>query len=249
VTGPACRFADAVLARKRVQSRPRPARHRVFPALRRQEPLPDLEQKIVGFAFVLIGLTVFVRGLAMSLFPMGEGLAHSLAERGSVLLLLAFAFALGFGSTFAEPALGAVIATAAEIAAAEALVAPDPNGARTFAAALRLGISGGVGLGVAIGTLRIVLGLARGAAGPGRLWRRAAAGARRACRGSAAWLSTRERRRPPPSTFPSSWRSALAPPRSYGAATPWGRFRPGRPCERDADDRGAARRRALLPLR
>jgi hypothetical protein len=122
------------------------------------DPLPDLNQKALGFACVLIGLTVFVRGLAISLFPIGEGLAHSLAERGSVLLLLAFAFSLGFGSTFAEPALGAVIATAAEIAAADGLVTPGPDGTRRFAAALRFGISGGVGLGVAIGSMRIVLG-------------------------------------------------------------------------------------------
>ena len=123
-----------------------------------KEPLPDLEQKALGFACVLIGLTVFVRGLAMSLFPIGEGLAHSLAERGSVLLLVAFAFSLGFGSTFAEPALGAVIATAAEIAAADSLVVSGSDGARRFGSALRFGISCGVGLGVALGSLRIVLG-------------------------------------------------------------------------------------------
>jgi hypothetical protein len=119
-----------------------------------REPLPGMEQKIFGFVSVLIGLTLFVRGLDMSIFPLGESLADSLARSGSLLLLISFAFLLGFGSTFAEPALNAVIATASEVAAADG----GPDRSRKFATALRYGISASVGLGVAIGAVRIVLG-------------------------------------------------------------------------------------------
>lgn len=130
----------------------------IFQGLIIREPLPDLEQKIAGLLCLLIGLTLFVRGLAMSLFPLGESLAHALARRGSLLLLLAFAFTLGFASTFAEPALLAVITAATEAAVADGLIGPDPGETGPFAAALRYGISGGVGLAVAMGALRIVLG-------------------------------------------------------------------------------------------
>ena len=61
-----------------------------------------------GGLLVVAGLTFFVFGLRLALFPVGEGLAHSLARKGSVFWLLAFAFALGFGTTIAEPALTAV---------------------------------------------------------------------------------------------------------------------------------------------
>ncbi|HEX7232200.1 MAG TPA: DUF1538 family protein [Candidatus Binatia bacterium] len=39
-----------------------------------REPLPGIEEKILGFVFVLIGLTLFVGGLDMSIFPLGESL-------------------------------------------------------------------------------------------------------------------------------------------------------------------------------
>jgi Protein of unknown function (DUF1538) len=123
-----------------------------------REPLPGIEQKIFGFVFVLIGLTLFVRGLDMSIFPLGENLAYSLARSGSLLLLISFAFLLGFGSTFAEPALNVVIATVSEVAAADTVISTGPDGPRKFATALRYGISASVGLGVAIGAVRIVLG-------------------------------------------------------------------------------------------
>ena len=123
-----------------------------------REPLPRIEEKILGFVFVLIGLALFVRGLDMSIFPLGESLAYSLARSGSLLLLISFAFLLGFATTFADPALNAVIATVSEVAAADTVILTGPDGPREFATALHYGISASVGVGVAIGTLRIVLG-------------------------------------------------------------------------------------------
>ena len=64
---------------------------------------------LVGLLFVVLGLTLFIRGLEMGLFPIGETMAYAFARKGSVFWLLAFAFALGFGTTVAEPALIAVV--------------------------------------------------------------------------------------------------------------------------------------------
>ena len=82
-----------------------------------QQPLPNLVQLLSGIVLVVLGLTFFVNGLEMGLFPIGESLAHALARKGSLFWLVVFAFFLGFGTTVAEPALIAVADEAAEVAA------------------------------------------------------------------------------------------------------------------------------------
>lgn len=63
---------------------------------------------VLGTALVLLGLTFFLYGLESSLFPLGESMAFAFAKRGSISWLMLFGFALGFGTTIAEPALIAV---------------------------------------------------------------------------------------------------------------------------------------------
>jgi hypothetical protein len=53
----------------------------------------------IGVALVVIGLTFFVYGLELALFPIGDALAVALAKKGSVFWLLSFSFLLGFGTT------------------------------------------------------------------------------------------------------------------------------------------------------
>ncbi|WP_122519275.1 DUF1538 domain-containing protein [Pannonibacter phragmitetus] len=119
-----------------------------------QEPVPDLTGKIIGLGFVLLGLTLFLAGLSLSLFPLGERLAEEFARRANLWLLLAFAFAIGFGSTVAEPALIAVTEQAATAMASTG--APDET-TRT-ALVLRLATSAAVGLAVVLSCVRILLG-------------------------------------------------------------------------------------------
>lgn len=118
----------------------------------------DVGTKLAGLLLVLLGLTFFVRGLSMSLFPLGEGLADTFARRGNVLLLLSFAFAIGFGSTVAEPALLSVSRQAAMAAAEAGLVGGGDAGAARVALLLRYAASAAVGIAVVLGCLRILLG-------------------------------------------------------------------------------------------
>ena len=69
-----------------------------------RQPIDNFTEILIGFAFVLLGLTLFIRGLEMALFPIGEALANAFARKGSLFWLLLFAFGLGFGTTVAEPA-------------------------------------------------------------------------------------------------------------------------------------------------
>ena len=82
-----------------------------------RQPVDGLLSLLTGAVLVVAGLAFFIFGLRLALFPIGEGLAHSLASKGSVFWLIAFAFVLRFGTTVAEPALIAVAEEAAEVAA------------------------------------------------------------------------------------------------------------------------------------
>ncbi|WP_218314918.1 DUF1538 family protein [Halomonas sp. 18071143] len=113
---------------------------------------------IIGLLFVVVGLTLFIKGLELGLFPLGENLARAFVAKGSIAWLLLFAFALGFGSTVAEPALIAVAARAGEVVAAGGLIANTGESQASFAFTLRMVVACSVGTAVMLGVLRIFKG-------------------------------------------------------------------------------------------
>ncbi|WP_300455690.1 DUF1538 domain-containing protein [Accumulibacter sp.] len=114
--------------------------------------LPDSSLALVGgFAAVLLGLALFVKGLDAAIFPAGETMAFDFARRGSFFWLMLFAFCVSFASVAAEPALMAV-----------AYKAEAVSGGSMGALTLRLVAALGVGLAVMVGVWRIVLGHAIG---------------------------------------------------------------------------------------
>ena len=123
-----------------------------------QQPIPNLLEILIGSFFVLIGLTLFVQGLEMGLFPLGESLAFAFARKGSLTWLLIFAFALGFGTTVAEPALIAVANEAAKVAAESRVIEATEQARTDYAFGLRLTVALSVGFAIVIGVLRIVRG-------------------------------------------------------------------------------------------
>jgi len=123
-----------------------------------KQPIPNLLGLLVGTVFVIMGLSIFIRGLNMALFPLGEALAYDFARKGSVLWLLLFAFALGFGTTIAEPALIAVASKAAEVAAAGGMIGGDMMARNAYATGLRYTVALSVGVAIVIGVLRILRG-------------------------------------------------------------------------------------------
>ncbi len=123
-----------------------------------RQPLPQMGEVLFGALLVVAGLSLFVQGLEMGLFPIGESMARALARKGSLFWLLTFAFALGFSTTVAEPALIAVASKAAEIAGRGGIIAPDPESLKQYAFWLRMTVAFSVGLSILIGVLRIILG-------------------------------------------------------------------------------------------
>ena len=123
-----------------------------------QQPLPDFSNIMTGLVLVVFGLTFFIIGLEMSLFPIGETMAHALARKGSVFWLIAFAFCLGFGTTVAEPALIAVSKEAADVAATAGVIANTTEAMASYANGLRMTVAFSVGFAIVLGVIRIIKG-------------------------------------------------------------------------------------------
>lgn len=112
------------------------------------QSMPDnLISIVIGLTIVAVGLALFIRGLELGIFPIGENLAIDFAKKGSTFWLLLFAFTIGFSTTVAEPALIAIADKAALIS----------NGL-VDAFWLRMTVALSVGFAIALGTLRILLG-------------------------------------------------------------------------------------------
>ncbi len=123
-----------------------------------QEPFPNLGEILTGLVMVMFGLALFLQGLQMGLFPLGEAMAGAFARKGNLTLLLLFGFGLGFGTTIAEPALIAVAATAADAVAEAGAIADSEEVKEDYALGLRYTVAVAVGFALVLGVLRILKG-------------------------------------------------------------------------------------------
>jgi hypothetical protein len=128
-----------------------------------RQKVPHLKKVLIGFVYVLIGLTLFLVGLEEALFPLGNLMAQQLTDpafiRSTVDVVGAtlqwddykwiylFAAAIGFSTTVAEPSLIAV-----------AIKAQQVSGGTITVWGLRTAVAIGVAIGIALGTFRIVTG-------------------------------------------------------------------------------------------
>ena len=130
-----------------------------FQLLVLRRPIANLPQVLMGFLFVLVGLTCFLEGLERALFPLGKLMAQQLTDPAFMAPALGtrqwwhygwvylFAFAIGFATTIAEPSLLAV-----------ALKASHVSGGSIQPWGLRVAVALGVAIGIALGVFRIVTG-------------------------------------------------------------------------------------------
>lgn len=101
----------------------------------------------IGLGIVAIGLAIFLQGLEIGVFPVGEGLAKDFAKSGWVSWILLFGFLIGFGTTIAEPALSVIADKAASI-----------SSGRIDANILRIVVALSVGFAILLGVYRIIKG-------------------------------------------------------------------------------------------
>ncbi len=126
-----------------------------------RRPVANPGRVLGGFVYVLLGLTLFLVGLEEALFPLGRLMATQLTNpefiyEGAIesvhwadyAWVYVFAFAIGFSTTIAEPALLAVAMKANQVSAGAIGIW-----------GLRIAVALGVAVGISLGTFRIVTGL------------------------------------------------------------------------------------------
>ena len=123
-----------------------------------RQPFPDIGSVAIGLVCVMVGLGLFIQGLESGLFPLGEDLAWAFASKGSLVALLAFSFCLGFGTTVAEPALIAIAAEAADVAAEAGAIHATDSARGSYALELRMVVAFSVGISIVLGVFRIIRG-------------------------------------------------------------------------------------------
>ncbi len=129
-----------------------------------RRPIPNLGRVVIGFLYVVLGLTFFLVGLEEALFPLGKVMAQQLTDPSFIfddpaaalvsglrwqdyLWVYLFAAALGFSTTVAEPPLIAV-----------AMKANEVSGGAISVWGLRIAVAIGVAVGIGLGAYRIVTG-------------------------------------------------------------------------------------------
>ncbi len=130
----------------------------LFQVLVLHQPFPEFLSILAGLGLVIVGLALFVVGLDMGLFPLGEALAEEFARKGNLFWLLFFAFALGAGTTVAEPALIAVTREGAKAAAEAGFIENSSATIDRYAFGVRLTVALSVGAAIVLGVLRILRG-------------------------------------------------------------------------------------------
>jgi hypothetical protein len=105
-----------------------------------------------GIFIVILGLMFFMEGLRLGLMPLGETIGAILPRNSPLWGVLVFAFILGVGATFAEPAIAVLRSAGAGVKAAEAPLLFSLLNEFTNELVTVVGI--GVGLAVLLGVLR-----------------------------------------------------------------------------------------------
>jgi hypothetical protein len=123
-----------------------------------RQPVPRLGEILAGGLMVLVGLSLFVQGLRLALFPLGEDMAYGFVRKGNLSLLLLFTFTLGFGTTVAEPALIAIANEASVVAARGGMIEDSEPARSAYAGGLRLVVALAVGVALLVGVIRILKG-------------------------------------------------------------------------------------------
>ncbi|MFC1835316.1 DUF1538 domain-containing protein [Thermodesulfobacteriota bacterium] len=134
----------------------------VFQLFVLKQPIPHWRRLLTGSIFALLGLALFLIGLELALFPLGDSMAKQLTAPEFVFgsgtvptdagwwdywWVYVFAALVGFSTTVAEPALIAVAYKAHEVSRGS-----------ISQWGLRLAVAIGVAVGIALGTFRIVTG-------------------------------------------------------------------------------------------
>jgi len=119
-------------------------------------PIAGAAAIAIGIVLVVVGLMFFMEGLLLGLMPLGELIGVKLPQKSKLPVILAFAFILGAGATFAEPAVGVLKVAGSTVRAWDAPLLYLLLNSKADELVLAVGI--GVGISVVFGMLRFLYG-------------------------------------------------------------------------------------------
>ncbi len=113
----------------------------LFQVLGLRKPIKDSKEFIIGFLLTIFGLHFFLKGVTMSLLPLGESVGQNLVIMERRWLIVIFAFVLGYFGTLVEPALKTLALEVEEIS-----IGAIPH--KVLIHAVGIGFGGGMALGI-----------------------------------------------------------------------------------------------------
>ncbi len=117
----------------------------IFRLIVLRKPIEEIKTLVLGTLLSIIGLHLFLKGISLSLIPLGDSVGRDLVVLNNKYLIAIFAFVVGFFATMVEPGLKALALEVEEIS----------TGAIPMNVLINaVGI--GFGLGMSIGIVKIL---------------------------------------------------------------------------------------------
>lgn len=117
----------------------------IFRLIVLRKPVEEIKTLVLGTLLSIIGLHLFLKGISLSLIPLGDSVGRDLVVLNNKYLIAIFAFVVGFFATMVEPGLKALALEVEEIS----------TGAIPMNVLINaVGI--GFGLGMSIGIVKIL---------------------------------------------------------------------------------------------
>jgi len=110
-----------------------------------KKPIKNLREFIIGILLSIAGLHFFLKGVFMSILPLGDSVGGNIAILDNKLLIVAISLVIGYLGTLVEPALKTLALEVEEVS-----VGAIPNKVLIHAVAI------GFGLGMGIGVWKII---------------------------------------------------------------------------------------------
>lgn len=106
-----------------------------------RKPIDNIKEFGIGFLLSVFGLHFFLKGVSMSLFPLGDSVGRNLVILERKWLIVIIAFVIGYFGTLVEPALKALALEVEEIS-----IGAIPH--RVLIHGVAIGFGAGMGIGI-----------------------------------------------------------------------------------------------------
>jgi hypothetical protein len=112
-----------------------------FPSVCPEKPIEEIKTLAIGTLLSIVGLHLFLKGVTMSLIPLGDSVGRNIITLNNKYIIAAFAFMVGYFATMVEPGLRALALEVEEVSAGAIPV-------RILIQTVAIGFGGGMTMGI-----------------------------------------------------------------------------------------------------